>query len=1124
MKLVQSISSKSRRYTSQSKIFTGLTSFFFALLIFQTNLLAQVSIGGTPYSFNNKVGDVVAKVEMPLVDKQKLLEEDAKEDGKGLPFRFGSSIEVNFNLDNSGTWQTLPDGSKLWRLNIYSKGATTINLIYNDFWLPQNAKFFIYNENKSEVIGAFTNRNNNEDGQFATGLVRGESIFLEYHEPAIVETRGIISISNVIHGYKNIFSKFLGDDFGGSGACNINVNCPIGAPWQNEKRAAAMILSAGGTRLCSGSLVNNVRQDLKPYFLTANHCWDSGSNTWIIMFNYESPNCSIIDGPLNYTVQGTTTKARNSASDFALMLINSAVPDTYEVHYSGWSAIDTIASSGVGIHHPDGDIKKISFSYQPYEHDTWSGTPANSHWRVRWNSDGSSGVTEPGSSGSPQYDQNHRIVGQLHGGPSSCTASDKSDLYGKFSMSWNYGTTPATRLKDWLDPDNTGTLLMDGWDPSIGVPDTIAPTKIIDLAVTQPTSNSLALTWTAPLDTSYGGVKVYDIRYANTQITDTLSFNAATPVSYPGIPGSSGTPQMLQVKNLSFSTPYYFAIRSKDFWNNWSLISNSPSGTTLGAPVMSVTPDSMHKILNPNQTVIDTVKIRNVSVNPSTLSYSLELTNNTFPGDKLNYRLVPAGVKLDEAYIFDKEKPEVIFGSSIEGQGGPDLFGYKWIDSDEPNGPVYVWNDISTTGTPVTSWVATGTFDPKDEGIAGPFPLGFNFKFYGNAKNQIYINTNGIILFGTVSSNIFTNASIPTSDTPNEFIAPFWDDLDGRTQGTVHYKQDGNKFIIQFTNWQKYSATGSLTFQVVLNSNGKILVYYNNMSATLNAATVGIENLAGNDGLQVAYNANYVKNNHALQFAAEPDWLSNNIFSGTLFNGNTAAVVLTFQSDDYPFGDYSMDMVITSNAPAAPTLTIPIKMTIQDPVPVELESFSAVSIKNYVELDWSTATETNNRGFEIERRFAEGNSGWQNIGFVQGSGTSSSAKEYSFVDKSITTVGNYYYRLKQIDFDGKFEYSNQAAVVVDKPASIALLQNYPNPFNPSTTIEFTLTDKANVKVSIYSILGELVKDYTFNQLEAGYHKLDFDGTGLTSGTYFYHLNVTGGKSNYTQTKKMILTK
>ena len=502
--------------------------------------------------------------------------------------------------------------------------------------------------------------------------------------------------------------------------------------------------------------------------------------------------------------------------------------------------------------------------------------------------------------------------------------------------------------------------------PLLAPPDTVPPTTISDLATIDTTSNSLTINWTAPLDTTQNGVVGYDVRMSLIPIIDSVSFYNAQQVTFQGNPSPAGSSETLLVEGLVFNTTYYFAIRSRDLWNNISPISNNATGTTYGAPSASVSPDSVHATLANNTTLQETVTLSNISSGNSTLDYSISLANNTFPEGMVQVNQVPQNSEAENINT-SKDNPTEDHGQSIDGSGGPDAFGYKWIDSDEPNGPQYVWQDISATGTAVTNWIATGTFNPKDEGYAGPFNLGFNFKFYGNTKTQIYVSSNGLVLFGTVSTDIYTNASIPTAAVPNEYIAPFWDDLDGINQGTVHYKQDGNRFIVQFTNWQKYSGTGSLTFQVVLYSSGKILVYYNNMNATLNSATIGLENNSGTTGLQVAYNANYVHNNLALQFSAEPDWLGATPLSGTLYNGNSVDIALEFRTEDFPVGDYSMDLVVTSNDPVNTTITIPVTMTIA-PIPVELSSLSAQTEKNNVTLKWTTASETNNRGFEIERQ------------------------------------------------------------------------------------------------------------------------------------------------------------
>jgi len=427
---------------------------------------AQISSGGKPVSLQQALKAGVPTATMPDIDVKALLAEDEEEAKLGIPFRFGFPHEVDFNLDNSGVWETLDDGSRVWRLAIRCPGAYSINLIYDDYHLPRGARLFLYNEDRSMVLGAFTSRNNKEHGMFSTAPIKGDLTVLEYHVPANAAFRGDIGIETIIHGYKNIFfsrsglEKMLG--FGSSGDCNINVNCPQGDPWQDEIRAVAMITTQSGSRICSGALINNATEDLTPFFLTAEHCL-GGEETWVIMFNYESPTCDDIDGPTWMTVSGTTLLSHYNYSDFALLELSEQPPDSYNVFYAGWSAVNEPSPSSVGIHHPSGDIKKISFDYDPVTSTDYFNSSGDSHWQVgQWEE----GTTEGGSSGSPLIDPDHHIVGQLHGGWASCKII-RADWYGKFAKSWDYGVTPETRLRDWLDPGNTGILTLDGTDPLI---------------------------------------------------------------------------------------------------------------------------------------------------------------------------------------------------------------------------------------------------------------------------------------------------------------------------------------------------------------------------------------------------------------------------------------------------------------------------------------------------------------------------------------------------------------------------------------------------------------------------------------------------------------------------------
>jgi hypothetical protein len=657
-------------------------------------------------------------------------------------------------------------------------------------------------------------------------------------------------------------------------------------------------------------------------------------------------------------------------------------------------------------------------------------------------------------------------------------------------------------------------------------PDTVAPTQVTNLSVLSPSSNSLQITWTAPLDTSTNGVVAYDLRRSLSPINNLSDFNSATQINFNQTPAPAGTLESFDVTGLDFSTTYYFALRSLDRWGNISELSNVAFGTTWGAPNFTIQPDSLYLVTEPGYVFVDSILLSNTSPHNSTLNYTVEMLNNTFPENVVNISLVPVNKELGDKSEFFKDDPIVYYGGSIEGSGGPDAFGYKWIDSDDPNGPAYVWSDIATTGTAVTSWTPTGTFSGTDEGYAGPFNIGFNFKFYGQNKSQIYISSNGFLMFSTLSTNTFTNVSIPNAAIPNEIIAPFWDDLDAKSPGTVHYKQEGNNFIIQWTNYQRYSGTASYTFQVVLHSSGKILVYYNNITGTNNEATIGIENSTGTIGLQTAYNATYVKNNHALKFAAEPDWLAVNHYSGLLYNGNQTSINLSFNSEDLPSGLYTMDIVVTTNDPSHQTVTVPVKMLVTNPVPVELTSFTADQKFDEVVLGWSTASESNNRGFQIERKETD-NLDWQIISFVEGRGTSIETNNYNFRDKNLKP-GEYSYRLRQIDFDGKISISQVVDVDITKPTQYELSQNYPNPFNPSTVIKYQLPEKSNVVLSLFNAIGEEVVTIVNQLQEAGVYTIDYNaGKHLKSGVYFYRINavsVEGSGKIYNSTKKMLMLK
>ncbi|MCL4280128.1 MAG: S8 family serine peptidase, partial [Ignavibacteriaceae bacterium] len=301
--------------------------------------------------------------------------------------------------------------------------------------------------------------------------------------------------------------------------------------------------------------------------------------------------------------------------------------------------------------------------------------------------------------------------------------------------------------------DNTyGTGLIDVYAAflSLGTPDTTPPDPISNLLVINPTSNSLTLQWTVPYDSTINGITDYDIRYSLNPITNETTFNNATPLNFAGTPDTIGATETFNVTGLNFSTTYHFSIKSSDMWGNWSNISNPISGTTWIAPQISAVPLSINKIISPQSTETDTLTISNVTVLPSTLDFTVSLENNTFPDGLVNVKLLPKIYDFNsEENISDKENNSGNNGVSIDGQGGPDLFGYEWIDSNDPNGPQYTWYNITANPSAVQVSFPNGSLD---DGWTNAIQIGFPFEFYGNQYNNLFLSTNGFISFNALTS------------------------------------------------------------------------------------------------------------------------------------------------------------------------------------------------------------------------------------------------------------------------------------------------------------------------------------------------------------------------------------
>ena len=434
--------------------------------------LAPGSILGQDASLAERM--VLEPFELPEVDLLAAQLADKKRQNAGEVAHYAVPIEVGIEPWDGG-WEPVSDEEVRWTLRLRSSGALSLNLFFDRYRMAEGGRLEIYAADGGERIGPFTTRDNEDHEQLWTPPLLTDDLIVELTLPtdlfALDRKEELdqfqLRLARVHHGYAG-----FGEDEPLSGSCQRDVACAASPLWHDAARSVALV-SIDGVRFCSGFMVNNTALDGKPLFVTARHCGVDAANapSVVVMWNYESPACRAGDDPelvepprpSQSFQNGAQLRAVYEPTDIVLLELDDLPNPVWDVHYAGWDRSDDIPFRTVVIHHPNTDAKRFGIDQDRGRATFYlraKDAAAGDHLRV---GDWELGTTEGGSSGSPLFDQNQRVIGQLHGGYAGC-GNREADWFGRFAVSWQGNGQRGGRLSDWLDPLDTGTLTLDGDD------------------------------------------------------------------------------------------------------------------------------------------------------------------------------------------------------------------------------------------------------------------------------------------------------------------------------------------------------------------------------------------------------------------------------------------------------------------------------------------------------------------------------------------------------------------------------------------------------------------------------------------------------------------------------------